>query len=224
MKPWALALGGSLALHLALVAAVRSEVVAPALAPSVEKRGDGFVSFTAVSLVPKAAQAPSAPAKGAPAPARSAKPVAAAAVKVAPGSGELVAEVAVEGPSETAQSSLEDAAGEAPQPDPLPGAGRGGEPQGNEEQVISLVHARLAAAADRCYPAAARRFQQRGTVQLSFCTDAQGGTANASITHSSGAELLDAAARGCVLESAVPFPREASARCFSVPVRFGLAR
>lgn len=88
--------------------------------------------------------------------------------------------------------------------------------------MIALVHARLAAAADRCYPAAARRFQQRGTVHVSFCTDASGAAASATVTASSGAELLDTAARTCVVESASPFPREASAHCFSVPVRFGL--
>jgi TonB family protein len=85
------------------------------------------------------------------------------------------------------------------------------------------VHARLAAVADRCYPAAARRFQQRGTVQLAFCTDANGSAISTNVTQSSGAELLDAAARGCVLENAVPFPREAASRCFTVPVRFGRA-
>ena len=96
-------------------------------------------------------------------------------------------------------------------------------PAGEREtvDVTALVHDRLAALADRCYPAAARRFQQRGTVQLSFCTDANGGAASTAITQSSGAELLDAAARGCVVENAVPFPREAASRCFSVPVRFG---
>jgi TonB family protein len=83
------------------------------------------------------------------------------------------------------------------------------------------MHARLAAMADRCYPPAARRFQQRGTVQLSFCTDATGATASRTVTQSSGAELLHAAAQGCVVDSAAPFPREAASRCFSVPVRFG---
>jgi TonB family protein len=92
---------------------------------------------------------------------------------------------------------------------------------GPSPEVIALVHARLAAVADGCYPAVARRYQQRGTVQLSFCTDASGGAASSKVTVSSGAEVLDAAARGCVVEKASPFPAVAASRCFSVPVRFG---
>jgi TonB family protein len=84
-----------------------------------------------------------------------------------------------------------------------------------------MVYARLAALAERCYPAAARRFRQRGTVELGFCTDAHGGTVSSEVKHSSGAALLDAAAKGCVIEGAAPFPLEAASRCFSVPVRFG---
>jgi TonB family protein len=87
--------------------------------------------------------------------------------------------------------------------------------------LSALVHARLAAMADRCYPQAARRFSQRGTVELSFCLDAKGATASSEVTRSSGAELLDAAARGCVLEGAAPFEPEAASHCFTVPVRFG---
>ena len=98
--------------------------------------------------------------------------------------------------------------------------GRPGNADG-ELTDLALVHARLAAVADGCYPAVARRYQQRGTVQLSFCTDASGGAASSSITVSSGAEVLDAAARGCVVQRASPFPAVAASRCFSVPVRFG---
>jgi TonB family protein len=87
--------------------------------------------------------------------------------------------------------------------------------------VNTLVHAKLAAMAERCYPPAARRFQQRGTVELSFCLDATGATASSQVTKSSGADLLDAAARGCVLEGAAPFTPDAASRCYTVPVRFG---
>ena len=62
MKPWVLALGVSLALHLALAAAFRSQELASEPRP-VAKRGDGFVSFTTVSVAspPKAVAA--APAR-----------------------------------------------------------------------------------------------------------------------------------------------------------------
>ncbi len=223
MRPWALALSGSLALHLAAVAAFRAEEVTPVPAAKVEQRGEGFVSFTAVSLVAKQLSPP-------------AKVVAAAVRAVKPAA---VPESADPNPDRSSRAESRDEAeleAGAPAGEPSPSLGPTGDSQaeassapgppsgGTADEVIALVHARLAAVADRCYPAAARRFQQRGTVQLSFCTDVNGGTAKARVTQSSGAELLDAAARGCVLENAVPFPREASARCFSVPVRFGLFR
>ncbi len=213
MKPWVLALGVSLALHLAIAVAFRSEALAPEPRP-VAKRGDGFVSFTTVSV----AEPPKAVA---PAPARAFK------ANVAVPSLAVAVEALSDSPV-----AVENGA-PAVEPGPKPGVGapaapgpeqpRGGSgPVDPSAEVIALVHARLAAAAERCYPAAARRFRQRGTVQLSFCTDDRGGTSSTSVTQSSGAELLDAAARGCVLENAAPFPPEASTRCFSVPVRFGL--
>ena len=215
MKPWALALCASLALHLVVASAFRPGEAVVVVPEKVAKRGDGFVSFTPVSVVEVAKLAPT------PGPAR--VPVRTTSVRApALSATEVASTVVSEGVGETAEvvsvTAGPETAGSAPLPDPLPaGAGRGSA----SAELIALVHARLAAVADRCYPAAARRFQQRGTVQLSFCIDPNGGTASTSVTQSSGAELLDAAARGCVLESAAPFPREASARCFSVPVRFG---
>lgn len=214
MKPWVLALGGSLALHLAVAAAFRSEELASEPRP-VAKRGDGFVSFTTVSVAapPRAVAA---------APARALKvnvavPSLAVAVEALTDSP-----VAIEGGAPAQEANPEPGVGSPAAPGPgVEQPSAGSRPVDPSAEVIALVHARLAAAADRCYPAAARRFRQRGTVQLSFCTDARGGTASTSVTQSSGAELLDAAARGCVLENAAPFPVEASTRCFSVPVRFG---
>lgn len=83
------------------------------------------------------------------------------------------------------------------------------------------MHARLLAAAVKCYPAAARRFRQKGTVSLSFCADGSGAARDAKVTQSSGSALLDDAATGCVVENAAPFPPEAAGQCFALPVRFG---
>jgi TonB family protein len=101
------------------------------------------------------------------------------------------------------------------------GVATGGVATGGEE-VVALVHARLAAGAERCYPAAARRFQQRGTVEVRFCVDGQGAVQGAQVQRSSGADLLDAAVSACVLPQAAPFPESTRGRCFTVPVRFGL--
>ncbi len=210
MKPWALAIGLSLALHLGLILAFRDLPPSPPRGERVVETGEPFVAFTPVTV----AERPPATRK---------------IVKSAP-----VTPSGVEGPPvvETSLAPLSDPlprGGEgdsaetasSPHPDPLPARGEGDSVVAPHPDIIALVHARLAAMADRCYPAAARRFQQRGTVQLSFCTDATGAAANTAITQSSGAELLDAAARGCVIERAAPFPPEAASRCFAVPVRFG---
>lgn len=87
--------------------------------------------------------------------------------------------------------------------------------------VVGLVHARLAAGAERCYPAAARRYQQRGTAEVRFCVDESGRALETSLVKTSGSSLLDAAVGDCVLPAASPFPSSAQGHCFTVPVRFG---
>jgi TonB family protein len=84
-----------------------------------------------------------------------------------------------------------------------------------------LLHARLSASAEKCYPTAAKRFRQRGTVQLSFCADIRGQATHTVVKTSSGFELLDRAALDCVVANASPFPTEAAGHCFALPVRFG---
>jgi TonB family protein len=106
------------------------------------------------------------------------------------------------------------------------GVASGGSPSGGERaapgaDVVGLVHARLAAGAQRCYPAAARRYQQRGTAEVRFCVDASGGALETSVVKTSGSSLLDAAVGDCVLPAASPFPASAQGHCFTVPVRFG---
>jgi TonB family protein len=84
----------------------------------------------------------------------------------------------------------------------------------------AAMHARLAASAQRCYPAAARRFSLTGEAQIEFCLDDQGRLSSTKLTHSAGQALLDDAARDCVVVGALPFPAEAAGGCYSVPVRF----
>lgn len=101
-------------------------------------------------------------------------------------------------------------------------AGAGGATSGAPgADVVGLVHARLAAGAERCYPAAARRYQQRGTAEVRFCVDASGQGVTPALVKTSGSSLLDAAVGGCVLPAASPFPGPAQGHCFTVPVRFG---
>ncbi len=217
MKAWVLAVGLSLGLHGGLVLMFRgAEVVEVLAAPAPAE--DSFVAFT-----PVVAAAPSAPAAVAAPVIRKALP-ARPEVDLVMGlpAGDLALGDDSEGPHPDplplggeGDSVVASAETPGPHPDPLPKG------EGDSVDVVALVHARLAAMAEGCYPAAARRFQQRGTVQLSFCLDATGGAASTSITQSSGAALLDAAAQGCVVQKAAPFPPEAASRCFSVPVRFG---
>ncbi|MDP2272502.1 MAG: energy transducer TonB [Archangium sp.] len=215
MKAWVLAVGLSLGLHGGLVLMFRGEEVV--VVPAQSRVGDGFVNFTPVV-------APAAPVAVA--------PVVPKVVRARPGADLGMAPVVAEEGPAIARGLLQELplppGGEGiegvdevsegnpgPHPDPPPKG------EGDAVDVVALVHSRLAAMAEGCYPAAARRFQQRGTVQLSFCLDASGGAASTSITQSSGAALLDAAAQGCVVQKAAPFPPEAASRCFSVPVRFG---
>ena len=214
MKAWVLAVVLSIGLHLVLVASCRGAAVAVVAAAPRERVVDGVVEFTPVVEAPVVVARPVAR----PVPVQVEAPLVLEMrelIRDPPG-----ADLGMEGPpeGETVASVVSGENVEAPHPDPLP---RGGEGDGVAADVVALVHARLAAMAEGCYPAAARRFQQRGTVQLSFCLDAQGAAASTSVTQSSGAELLDSAAQGCVVQKAAPFPLEAASRCFSVPVRFG---
>ncbi|MBK7857689.1 MAG: TonB family protein [Archangiaceae bacterium] len=82
------------------------------------------------------------------------------------------------------------------------------------------LHAALSESARRCYPAAAKRYHLSGEAQLEFCLDAAGALKSTKLLASTGAEVLDAAARDCVIAGALPLPREAFGGCYAVPVRF----
>ncbi len=84
----------------------------------------------------------------------------------------------------------------------------------------AALSARLQRVALTCYPAAARRFHQTGEAQIRFCLDAAGVLRESTLIRSAGSELLDHAARDCVVPGAAPFGPETFGRCFTVPVRF----
>jgi protein TonB len=82
----------------------------------------------------------------------------------------------------------------------------------------SELAARLAAAALRCYPAAAVRFRLRGEALVSFCLGEDGAARSAGVVRSSGSPLLDRAALECVLPGALPVA--GAAGCYELPVHF----
>lgn len=212
MKAWVLAVGLSLGLHAVLVVSYQGVAVAVVAAAPRDRVVDGVVvEFTPVVEAPVESARPVVP--------QPLRVVFRKVIRASPGpfDGETAAVEAAASVDAVFEIEASGQNAQTPHPDPLPIGGK----EESETELVALVHARLAAMAEGCYPAAARRFQQRGTVQLSFCLDARGGTASTSVTQSSGAELLDAAAQGCVVQKAAPFPLEAASHCFSVPVRFG---
>ncbi len=232
MKAWRWALLGSLAVHALWFWSLTSPP-APPPGERVGERGRPTGVFTRVSLASRAAPPSRAEAPVAPAPRPTTRVLTAPESPEAPRVLESPAPAAGDGEApEGTGAPAGPSAGTGTGTEPGDGARGDGlaspaaptpEPPKTEPRidVTGLVHARLAAMAERCYPPAARRFQQRGTVELHFCVDARGAAASSEVTHTSGAELRDAAARGCVVDSAAPFPAEASGRCFAVPVRFG---
>ncbi len=82
----------------------------------------------------------------------------------------------------------------------------------------SALHARLAAAALRCYPKAAQRYGLTGEAAVRLCLTHEGTAAGVELVHSSGSTLLDQAALDCVIPGALPLPR--GSECFRLPVRF----
>lgn len=120
--------------------------------------------------------------------------------------------------------ALEDAAG------PARGGGEGARDLGESEAAGSRSHAtaaagdktaelhrRLAESARSCYPAAARRFGQRGEVEVAFCLSG-GRLASVELLGTTRAPALDKAAQDCVVQGAMPLPL--SEGCFRVPVLF----
>jgi TonB family protein len=100
-----------------------------------------------------------------------------------------------------------------------PASVRGTGVGGASRERLGELHRRLAEAAERCYPAAARRFRLRGEVVLHFCLDAAGAATALSLEGSTGSPLLNRSALECVVPGAQPL--SGFEGCFLVPVRFG---
>jgi hypothetical protein len=98
---------------------------------------------------------------------------------------------------------------------PVPGTGGSGPPS-----LLGELSARLARSAARCAPAGLVR-SSRGSapeVPLHFCLDATGRPSAVDLEGTTGSELLDRAARECVVPGAAPLPPLPG--CYTVAVRF----
>ena len=93
--------------------------------------------------------------------------------------------------------------------------GLSGRTLGAEEGEHALQQ-RLAESARRCYPEPARRFALQGAVEVAFCLRS-GKLASLALQGSTGSDLLDHAARECVVQGALPLTAEG---CYALPVRF----
>jgi TonB family protein len=195
----------SLAVHVAL-GAVSLVRPAPAIAlPPPAQIATRVALFDVIDTSPQ--PSPPSPAAAAPA-ARSSRPT---PHPVAPAeNGEV---------PDTAPAS-EEAAPEPSGPAEVAAQGPAAAAAAKTFDVTSL-HAALAESARRCYPAAAKRYHLTGEAQVDFCLDAVGALTSLKLSKPTGQDLLDAAARECVVASAMPLPSEAAGGCFTVPVRFG---
>jgi hypothetical protein len=99
----------------------------------------------------------------------------------------------------------------------LPGGGTGGS---GPSSLLGELSARLARSAARCTPTGVVR-SSRGSapeVPLHFCLDATGRPSSVGLEGTTGSELLDRAARECVVPGAAPLPPLPG--CYTVAVRF----
>jgi outer membrane biosynthesis protein TonB len=99
--------------------------------------------------------------------------------------------------------------------------GNAGAPPG-QRSLLAELGRRLARSAARCTPSEASRLgwsKDRGlAVPVHFCLDAKGRPSDVGLQGSTGSELLDRAARDCVVPGAVPLPPAPG--CYTVPVLF----
>jgi hypothetical protein len=112
-----------------------------------------------------------------------------------------------------------------------PGAKTGGPSDGTAEErsgaggqssasLLGALSQRLAWSAARCAPAEVVRTTHHAIpgVPLHFCLDAAGRPSDVGLLGTTGSELLDRAARDCVVPGALPLPPVPG--CYTVEVRF----
>lgn len=97
-------------------------------------------------------------------------------------------------------------------------AGRQGAP--GEESLLAALSQRLAWSAARCAPAGVVRAARHAVpgVPLHFCLDDAGRPSDVDLLGTTGSEVLDRAARDCVVPGALPLPPVPG--CYTVEVRF----
>ena len=108
-------------------------------------------------------------------------------------------------------------AGPAPGDGSDPGAGQGGR---GDASLLSALSQRLAWSAARCAPAEVVRAARHAVpgVPLHFCLDDAGRPSDVGLLGTTGSDVLDRAARDCVVPGALPLP--AVPGCYTVEVRF----
>jgi hypothetical protein len=105
-----------------------------------------------------------------------------------------------------------------------PGANAGGTDNGTDGQssasLLGALSQRLAWSAARCAPAEVVRTTHHAIpgVPLHFCLDAAGRPSDVGLLGTTGSDVLDRAARDCVVPGALPLP--AVPGCYTVEVRF----
>jgi hypothetical protein len=97
------------------------------------------------------------------------------------------------------------------------GDGTGGQ---SSASLLEALSQRLAWSAARCAPAAVVRTTRHAIpgVPLHFCLDAAGRPSDVGLLGTTGSDVLDRAARDCVVPGALPLP--AAPGCYTVEVRF----
>ena len=96
-------------------------------------------------------------------------------------------------------------------------AGTGGQ---SSASLLAALSQRLAASAARCAPAEVVRTVRHAVpeVPLHFCLDAAGRPSEVGLLGTTGSDVLDRAARDCVVPGALPLPPVPG--CYTVEVRF----
>jgi len=107
---------------------------------------------------------------------------------------------------------------------PAPGEGNGaaggGQDAPGDASLLAALSQRLAWSAARCAPAEVVRTGRHAIpgVPLHFCLDGAGRPSDVGLLGTTGSEVLDRAARDCVVPGALPLPPVPG--CYTVEVRF----
>jgi hypothetical protein len=149
----------------------------------------------------RGAARPGQGAAGAPGPVGASAPVAATAAPSGAGAGQAAA-----------ASSSTAGTGD--------GAATGASGDQSSASLLGALSQRLAWSAARCAPAEVVRTTRHAIpgVPLHFCLDSAGRPSDVGLLGTTGSELLDRAARDCVVPGALPLP--AVPGCYTVEVRF----